>query len=272
MSANLVARGARVGGSAASAVVVALGLVVVTPWPGAVPIESHRLQLSSVVLSAAAYSSALDVAPTVPAAAVQSQTQPVAQAAATGVAGILDTPLGSVLTLVNLVTLPIWYLFTPITLPLSMVAAAAIVPDGLSDSLSGLLFLMGTGVIFLTGPLGVLNAFTGGFSTTGSASASASRRSGTAATAAATAAPADYSSSDPVAIKPSTAPTIGQDSSSDRRSRVRAAARQSGDAPRAAAVAVPESAARIGSGAELRESLPADDSNGNSKARAKTRR
>lgn len=101
-------------------------------------------------------------APEVPIPHVNSATQgdallsAIPAAAETAEENPFETPLGQVLLALNFLVLPLWFLAAPITLPLSMLAAASRLPD--SDSpLNSLLFLAGTGIAFLTGPLGALS-------------------------------------------------------------------------------------------------------------------
>lgn len=279
MFPHVIFSGGRAVSSAVTAIVVAAGLVVVAPEPTRTPTEIHRVQLSAAVLSAAENSSTVEAATATVPTTVEAQTVIEAQtaraalaAAAEGQPTFWDTPLGTVLIAANFIALPIWFLLTPITLPLSMFAAAGLVPEN-SGSLGSLLFLAGTGIIFLTGPLGTFDAILRGISARSSASASASGSSATAATVPASAVPDSPVAADVPAVEQQ---TDDRSAFTDKRSRARAAARQTGEAPHAAAVVAPERSAAeavsAGRDAELRTSSSADDSNGKSKARAKARR
>lgn len=273
MFPHVIFSGGRAVSSAVTAIVVAAGLVVVAPEPTCTPTEIHRVQLSAAVLSAAEHSSTVEAAAATVSTTAEAPTAVAARQASAAVdTTFWSTPLGTVLIAVNLAVLPIWFLLTPITLPLSMFASAAVVPQN-SGSLGSLLFLAGTGIIFLTGPLGALNAIVNGISARSSASATASGRNSAAATVPASAAIDSSPATDgPAAEQHADSRTI----LTDTRPRARAAARQAGEAPRAAAAVAPgrsaAEAVSAGRDAELRNSSSADDSNGKAKARAKMRR
>lgn len=149
--------------SASLAAVVVAGVVGIIPADRVeAPMGTPQVQIHAVLLSAVTNSSALDAgwgasssgstdAPTGNAVA------PV-PAAATPEESIWDTPLGQVLLFANLLVLPLWFLATPITLPLSMFAAVSQIPE--DDPLSSLKFLVLTALGFLTGPLGVFDIIT----------------------------------------------------------------------------------------------------------------
>lgn len=159
-----------------------LGLVTAPPEHGnRLSVVSRLIQLPAVNLIAATTSYALDTgssgasAHTLTADEIQTNRS----AAATTDQSFWDTPLGGFLIFADILVLPIWFLFTPITLPLSMLAAAAVTPN--TDSpLDGLLWLIATGVAFLTGPIGTLDMFIRGSSTPDAAAARSAASIGTA--------------------------------------------------------------------------------------------
>lgn len=105
-----------------------------------------------------AANAAREVTPPHPSASAQNDAplSAIPAAADTTEENPFETPLGQVLIALNFLVLPLWFLAAPITLPLSMLAAASQLPD--TDSpLNSLLFLAGTGIAFLTGPLGALS-------------------------------------------------------------------------------------------------------------------
>lgn len=281
MSPRMTNQTMRVWLSTASVAVLAVGLVPVPPARSDVPIEIHQVQLSASVLSAAVQNSAFEVNPSAGLESspdIDTRPQETALVAAAEDGSILDSPIGPVLALANFVLLPVWFLFTPFTLPLSMLAAAALVPDGVSDSLGGLLLLAGAGIIFLTGPLGVVNAFLKGFASTASVSASASSRADTAE-----ATPVLPSGDTPNAEEPAGSveltADVNRDDSALKRARDRSAARQIGATPRPAAVTEAATSSSNDAGAAADGAVEpdatagaADVPDGKSKARARSHR
>lgn len=154
----------RLGGSAALAVVVTVALVAAPSEHRTLPNEIHQVQLTAMILGAVGDTAASESA--APEAVVGSAPEPAAfesgaqsavSAASATEDNFFDTPLGTVLALANLVALPLWFLFTPITLPLSMLAGASTVTmDGPFGTLQ---FLIATGLAFIGGPLGLLSIF-----------------------------------------------------------------------------------------------------------------
>lgn len=233
--------GARVAVSATSAVVLTVGLVTVPLSKKDFPTETHQIQLRAAIVSAAANSSSFDFGSSATASSsviptlAATETREPTPVAATEEENFWTSPLGTVLIAVNFLVLPIWFLLTPITLPLSMFAAAAAVPEEVGGSLGSLLFLAATGIGFLTGPLGVLNYFIMGLESSTTAGASASSRveramplpaSATAEATPPTEVAADYVEA--IAIDDQTVST-------DPRTSARPGARQIGASPRAAA-------------------------------------
>ena len=152
-------------GATATAAIVALGLVTVPPARYDSAITRSELEIAQLQVVLATQVSAL--ANSAPQPVVASKTSSAAAAATTdeSLSSFLASPLGTVLGLAYVaVILPIWFLFTPITLPLSMFAGAfagAALPDtdSSSDTLNAFVFLTVTALTFLTGPVGLLSVF-----------------------------------------------------------------------------------------------------------------
>lgn len=163
-----------------------MSLVIAPPERSSrLSVESHLIQLQAVTLSSVTNgSAALGAASstTSPADLVANGIHANRSAAATADShtdtsgSIWDTPLGTVLFVVNFLLLPIWFLFTPITLPLSMIAGAAAVSDP-DSPLSTLEWLIGTGIAFITGPIGALDLIIRSSSTSPAASVARSAAS-----------------------------------------------------------------------------------------------
>lgn len=180
-------RSLRACGSVGLAAVVALGLVIVPAGPQRVASDTREVQLAAMVLSAVANSAAA-AAPAgagqqlvpAPAAIVDQQRAIIPAAAATDESSFFDTPLGTALLAVNFLLLPLWFLATPITLPLSMIAAAGqVTMDG---AFGGLQFLIALGVGFITGPLGLFAPFISNSASAAAAEVPAAGRRGVAET------------------------------------------------------------------------------------------
>ena len=171
---------------AAAFLSAALALNLVTPAPVQIgkQIQTHLVQLQAATASAVTNSSALNAASgnasTIGSNSTGYQANP--SAAATTDGSFWSTPLGTVLMLADIATLPIWFLFTPITLPLSMLVAAS--QTDTKSSFSTLQFLILTAFGFLTGPLGLASLLIKPSSTT--AAALSSRTTGSAPLAAVT--------------------------------------------------------------------------------------
>jgi len=154
----------RLGGSAALVAVITAALVAAPTEHRQLSAEIHQVQLTATVLAAVGNNappespSPEDFAESAPESdAFVIGAQDAVLAAAATEENFLDTPLGTVLALANFVALPLWFLFTPITLPLSMLAGASTVTmDGPFGTLQ---FLIATGLTFITGPLGLLSTF-----------------------------------------------------------------------------------------------------------------
>ena len=159
MTALQSTRGVRVGVSAATAAVVAIGLVAAPPERRAVPITTHQVQLAAVLVGVMEDSTAPDevTTPLGPGPSVVASPA-AATAAAEGEGGTFwDSPLAAVAFAANLLLLPLWFLATPITLPLSMLVAARVITpyESPGANLGQLQLLAGTAAIFLSGPLGL---------------------------------------------------------------------------------------------------------------------
>ena len=156
-------RNARIGASAALAVIAAAGLVIVPGERRDVPVETHQVQLAAAIVGAVANSSTVELPQSADAesAWIETSNLPVAQAvpmvADTPEDDFWSSPIGRGLMFLNLLALPVWFLLTPVTLPLSMIGAALAVPEGYSDTVSGFMFLTATVVGFLTGPMGFIH-------------------------------------------------------------------------------------------------------------------
>lgn len=180
-------RGVRVGISAASAAVVAVSLVVAPPERRAVPITTHQVQLAAVLVGAMENSTAPD-AVTTPAVPVPDVVaSPTAAATAAEAEGgtswdSLDSPLAPVVFAANLLLLPLWFLATPITLPLSiLVAAYTTTPyETPGGNFGQIQFLAGAAANFLGGPLVLLSSLSNSASSA-AAEAPTARRAGAAA-------------------------------------------------------------------------------------------
>ncbi|GEM_PF-3498541 len=143
--------------AAAATVSTALALNLVTPVPVQIgkQIQTHLVQLQAATASTVTNSAALDAASGSASALGSDSTgyQAKPSAAATTDGSFWSTPIGTALVLADIATLPIWFLFAPITLPVSMLVAASQTDSG--SSFSTLQFLILTAIGFLTGPLGV---------------------------------------------------------------------------------------------------------------------
>lgn len=189
----------RLGGSAVLAAVVTAALVAAPVEHRQLPNEIHQVQLTAAVLGAVGNTAGLEsvspgaVAESAPeSVAFAIEVQDAIPAAAATEDNFFETPLGTVLALANFVALPLWFLFTPITLPLSMLAGASTVTmDGPFGTLQ---FLIATGLAFITGPLGLLSIFLNSSTSAAAAEIPGAGRSAPAgelpAPAAATSAPA----------------------------------------------------------------------------------
>lgn len=234
---------ARIGGAALAAV-VAVGMATEPVERPQFRVDTRQVQLTAAILGAVqnttlvASESPAANSPITPAAALaevptlRDETAPAVPAAATG-ESFLDTPLGTALIAANFLILPLWFLATPITLPLSMlVAASQVTMDGVFGTLQ---FLISTSLGFLLGPLGLLAPFVSSSASAAAAAELASVRSRRTEgilsdTLAAAAAPsAAIEDVNPVAIE--SVPTIKQ-------GRGRIVKRQSGQGLRAAAAAI----------------------------------
>jgi len=180
-------RGVRVGISAATAAVVAVSLVAAPPERRAVPIATHQVQLAAVLVGVMENSTAPD-AVTTPAVPVPDVVaSPTAAATAAEAEGgtswdSLDSPLAPVVFAVNLLLLPLWFLATPITLPLSILVAARVTTpyESPGANLGQLQFLAGAAANFLGGPLVLLSSLSNSASSA-AAEAPTARRAGAAA-------------------------------------------------------------------------------------------
>lgn len=150
---------ARLGASATMAVVVVSALIATPTGHRQLRNEVHQVQLSAVVVGAVGNTAppavVAESAPVPAAFGLESQEATTVAAATED--NFFDTPLGTALSLANFVALPLWFFFTPITLPLSMLAGASTVTmDGAFGTLQ---FLIATGLAFIGGPLGLFTVF-----------------------------------------------------------------------------------------------------------------
>lgn len=156
----------RVGSAIAVAGVVVVSLVVPPPERGHAPLGPSHDQVHSAVmlLSVVGSSNESNGIPAGLGSAeigdlsnqVNEVMRPTARQAAED--DFWASPLGFLLIGANLLVLPVWFLATPITLPLAIFAAASQVP---ADNPFGVLaFLLNTAVGFLLGPLGVIDVLT----------------------------------------------------------------------------------------------------------------
>lgn len=182
---RLKASNVRAGGSAALAVAVMAALVAAPTAERQIPNEIHQVQLTAAVLGAVGNTSAPQAAspeavsePVLQPAALAVGARDAVSAAAEAEDNFLDSPLGIVLSFVNFIALPVWFLFTPITLPLSMLAGASTVT--MEGGFGTLQFLIATGVAFLSGPLGALSMLLQSAAPAAAAKAASAGRSGSA--------------------------------------------------------------------------------------------
>lgn len=227
-------------GSAALAVVVAAGLLAMTPQRSEVPIAAHQVQLQAAILSAVSNSATTDVAsPTGPESwsapsGIETEKQASPAAAATE-DSFWDSPLGTVLSLANLLVLPLWFIATPFTLPLTMVIAASQVT--LDGPFGTLQWLISTGLGFLTGPLGLFVLVTSQPASAAAAGRAANENQDLAEGASVHTASEIASAPDGGANNLEAVPADEPTASADTQPRDRLAVRQSGAAPRATAAA-----------------------------------
>jgi len=184
VTAHQNTRGVRVGISAASAAVVAVSLVVAPPERRAVPITTHQVQLAAVLVGAMENSTAPDAVttPAVPVPDVAASPTAAATAAEAEGGTSWDSPLAPVVFAANLLLLPLWFLATPITLPLSiLVAAYTTTPyETPGGNFGQIQFLAGAAANFLGGPLVLLSSLSNSASSA-AAEAPTARRAGAAA-------------------------------------------------------------------------------------------
>lgn len=197
--------------AAAATLSTALALNLVTPAPVQIgkQIQTHLVQLQAATASAVTNSFALNAASgnasTNGSNSAGYQANP--SAAATTDGSFWSTPLGTVLMLADIATLPIWFLFTPITLPVSMLVAAS--QTDTQSSFSTLQFLILTAVGFLTGPLGLASLLIKPSPTT--AAALSSRAMGSARAAAVKESTAPQTT--PIVASTATSPTVKSNAS-----------------------------------------------------------
>jgi len=164
-----------------------VSLVAAPPERRAVPIATHQVQLAAVLVGVMENSTAPD-AVTTPAVPVPDVVaSPTAAATAAEAEGgtswdSLDSPLAPVVFAVNLLLLPLWFLATPITLPLSILVAARVTTpyESPGANLGQLQFLAGAAANFLGGPLVLLSSLSNSASSA-AAEAPTARRAGAAA-------------------------------------------------------------------------------------------
>ena len=164
-----------------------MSLVAAPPERRAVPIATHQVQLAAVLVGVMENSTAPD-AVTTPAVPVPDVVaSPTAAATAAEAEGgtswdSLDSPLAPVVFAVNLLLLPLWFLATPITLPLSILVAARVTTpyESPGANLGQLQFLAGAAANFLGGPLVLLSSLSNSASSA-AAEAPTARRAGAAA-------------------------------------------------------------------------------------------
>lgn len=168
-------RCAQLGGAALLTAALATSLLTLPPGrTSRMPVESHLMLLQAATASAITNSSALDAALPTDSPADLSATgiQANSTAAATTDGSFWSSPIGTALLLADIAVLPIWFLFAPITLPVTMLVAAS--QTDTSSSFSSLQFLMLTAIGFLTGPMGVASLL---MNTSSTPAAAVSRRS-----------------------------------------------------------------------------------------------
>jgi hypothetical protein len=230
------------------AVVVAVGLAVAPPERSQVSIETHQVQLAAVVVTAVDNSSVLganeaSLAPvsaqvsaqvSAPASApVHDEGRAILPAAAEAEDNFWDTPLGTVLLGVNFLLMPLWFLATPFTLPLSMFfAAPQVTMDGPFGTLQ---FLIATGLGFISGPISLLAPFVQNPASAAAAEAPGTGRSGLAGEAPNQTGSAPSAKAAVAEDDFGSAPVRNESESTEKRSRVRLVERQIGAEPRAAA-------------------------------------
>lgn len=260
-------RNAHAGGAAALVAVVAVGVVFGPAERPQSRVETHEVQLTATILGAVQNTSLLDeaapadsalIAAAADVAAPLAETTPVLPAAATE-DSFFDTPLGTALIAANFLILPLWFLATPVTLPLSMlVAASQVTVDG---PLGSFQFLLYTGVGFLLGPLGLLAPIISG---SASAAAAAKPASARAAGHEAVSSPSVAATAEPVAVVQGATPVVGEYTVTAAQTRGRHVERQPSRARAAAANSGNPTVRAYGDqkvavGVENPSAVPADD-------------
>lgn len=160
--------------------VVTVGLVIAPPERRPLPIETQQVQLAAVLVSAIENSATPEMVASPAGSELISAVPAVAAVAAAegDEETFWDSPLGTVLLTVNFLLLPLWFLATPITLPLSMVVAAGQVT--IDGPLGTLQWVIALGLGFLTGPLGLLAPFVGNSASSAAAEVPDAGRAGSA--------------------------------------------------------------------------------------------
>ena len=141
--------------------------------------------------------------------------------------------MGTVLLGVNFLLMPLWFLATPFTLPLSMFfAAPQVTMDGPFGTLQ---FLIATGLGFISGPISLLAPFVQNPASAAAAEAPGTGRSGLAGEAPNQTGSAPSAKAAVAEDDFGSAPVRNESESTEKRSRVRLVERQIGAEPRAAA-------------------------------------